>query len=182
MKYPWMPLFWGDFLANTMHLSAQEAGAYLFLIAHAWENGGEIPAEPARLCRIAHVRQEWWSRVWKALEHFFVPIEGVSHTRCGYTHVRVIAELQRLGKISSKRKGAALQMHVHSSANAPTSTSTFNRESSLSEEGKAQPMQMHGNFRDKGPAYRAPPRQKSDNDLDPAAREDLKALATLVGR
>src|SRR5207342_2665701 len=57
MKYPWMPLFWGDFLANTMHLSAQEAGAYLFLIAHAWEHDGEIPGEKVRLARIAHVRQ-----------------------------------------------------------------------------------------------------------------------------
>ena len=58
MKYPWMPLFWGDFLANTMHLSAQEAGAYLFLIAHAWENEGKIPADKVRICRIAHLRQD----------------------------------------------------------------------------------------------------------------------------
>ena len=122
MKYPWMPLFWGDFLANTMHLSAQEAGAYLFLIAHAWENEGEIPAEHARLCRIAHVRQEWWKRVWKTLEPFFEP-RAVGTHMCGYTHVRVTAELDRLGKISNKRKAAAVQMHSKSTRFASTSTS-----------------------------------------------------------
>ena len=43
MKYQFMPVFWGDFLANTMDLTAQEVGAYLLLIAHAWEHDGRVP-------------------------------------------------------------------------------------------------------------------------------------------
>jgi uncharacterized protein YdaU (DUF1376 family) len=167
-----MPLFWGDFLANTMHLSAQEAGAYLFLIAHAWEHNGEIPAQPARLCRIAHVRQEWWNRVWKALENFFEPIADGPHV-CGYTHVRVTAELQRLGKISSNRKAAAMQMHNKTSTSAPTSTFKTNRESSLN--GKQDTArEASPNFRDKGVDYRAPPRTKSDNVLTPLLEKPRK--------
>jgi uncharacterized protein YdaU (DUF1376 family) len=164
-----MPLFWGDFLANTMHLSAQEAGAYLFLIAHAWEHDGKIPAESARLCRIAHVRQEWWNRVWKALEGFFEP-ESLGTHMCGYTHVRVTAELHRLGKISNNRKAAAMQMHSQSSASAPTSTSNSNR-SSNGELREAQPVQMHGTPgwrpRVDDDDVRIPPRTKSDNVLEP---------------
>ena len=171
MKYPWMPLFWGDFLANTMHLSAQEAGAYLFLIAHAWEHDGKIPAEPARLCRIAHVRQEWWKRVWKALEHFFEP-ESLGTHMCGYTHVRVTAELHRLGKISNKRKAAAVQMHSKCIGFASTSTSITNR-SSNGELREAQPVQMHSTqaagwrARIDDDNVRIPPAKKSDNVLTP---------------
>jgi uncharacterized protein YdaU (DUF1376 family) len=175
MKYPWMPLFWGDFLANTMHLSAQEAGAYLFLIAHAWEHGGEIPGERVRLARIAHLRQDQWSKVWPALEKFFEPQTGGlligRPTDQWYTHRRVTDELHRLGKISNKRKAAAYanaqqmlsKCLANGGANALTSTSTSNRESFLSEEGKAQ----HSNFRDKGVDYRAPPAKKIANELQP---------------
>jgi uncharacterized protein YdaU (DUF1376 family) len=167
MKYPWMPLFWGDFLANTMHLSAQEAGAYLFLIAHAWEHEGEIPTESVRLARIAHVRQDQWKRVWPALEEFFEITRGgpsISRT----THRRVMDELDRLGKISNKRSAAAKQMHGKSNGNAHASTSRSTIESSSNRKGmepRAKPTQE--DYRDKGPDYRAPPAKKSENVLQP---------------
>jgi uncharacterized protein YdaU (DUF1376 family) len=186
MKYPWMPLFWGDFLANTMHLSAQEAGAYLFLIAHAWEHEGTIPAERTRLACIAHVRESHWARVWKGLEPFFEPLSvGVVIT--GYSHQRVRDELLRLGKISSKRKAAAEQMLSKSRANAEqttplsTSTSTSNRDAFNGKGSEAPSMQMQGApspapppqkqylgmSPDQGNAYRSPPVAKSDNVLEP---------------
>jgi uncharacterized protein YdaU (DUF1376 family) len=180
MKYPWMPLFWGDFLANTMHLSAQEAGAYLFLIAHAWEHEGEIPTEPVRLARIAHVRQDQWKKVWPALEEFFdITRDGPSISRT--THRRVMDELDRLGKISNKRSAAAKQMHGKSNGNAHASTSRSTIESSSNEKGTeprarrddaslelqlAQKRHL-GISPDKGMDYRAPPAKKSDNVLAP---------------
>lgn len=36
MKRPWMPLYIGDFIADTAHLSAEETGAYILLIMHYW--------------------------------------------------------------------------------------------------------------------------------------------------
>jgi uncharacterized protein YdaU (DUF1376 family) len=197
VKYPWMPLFWGDFLANTMHLSAQEAGAYLFLIAHAWEHDGEIPGDRVRLARIAHVRHDRWKDVWKVLEPFFarnsVGTMITGPTDHGYHHERVTNELHRLGKISNKRKAAALanaqQKHSKSAANgganAPTSTSTSNRESFLGKQEEGSAVQEHsvdpqaslelqlaqkhhlGISPDKGMDYRSPPRIKSDNPLTP---------------
>jgi uncharacterized protein YdaU (DUF1376 family) len=186
-----MPLFWGDFLANTMHLSAQEAGAYLFLIAHAWEHDGTIPAERTRLACIAHVRESHWTRIWKALEPFFEPLHcslGVVIT--GYSHKRVRDELLRLGKISNKRKAAAEQMHSKSNSFASTSTSTSNKESFLGKQEEVSPVQMHGPSSlelqlaqkrhlgispDKGMNYRAPPAKKSDNVLTPIPDLSLQA-------
>jgi uncharacterized protein YdaU (DUF1376 family) len=184
VKYPWMPLFWGDFLANTMHLSAQEAGAYLFLIAHAWEHDGKIPSEPVRLARIAHVRQDQWKKVWVALEDFF-EIEAHGPSISAITHGRVVNELRRLGKISNQRKEAAKQKHGKSNGAAHPSISTSNVESFLGQQEEGSAVQKHsvdpraslelqlaqkhhlGISPDKGMDYRSPPRIKSDNPLAP---------------
>jgi uncharacterized protein YdaU (DUF1376 family) len=178
VKYPWMPLFWGDFLANTMHLSAQEAGAYLFLIAHAWEHDGEIPGDRVRLARIAHVRQDQWNKVWSELQKFFeIKAGGPSIDRPTdqwYTHQRVTAELHRLGKISNNRKAAAEQKHSNSKlrlvgapSDAPISHSTSNRDSNLGELREAQHGTPGWRPRVDDDDVRSPPRAKSDNVLAP---------------
>ena len=127
MKYQFMPMFWGDFFANTLHLSAQEVGAYVLLIAHAWEHDGRVRYEDMR--RITRVRHDHWPKVWKQLEPFFEwdrdPHIG---TPTWGTHHRVLAELLHAAEISNKRKDAALQKHSKSRANGlckrPPSTST----------------------------------------------------------
>lgn len=110
MKHQWMPLFWGDFLANTMHLSAQEVGAYFLLIAHAWEHGGSVPCDKAQ--QIARVNNLNWKKVRATLEPFFevgLTADGLSSA---YYHQRVLSELARADKLSKKRKAAAEQMHA----------------------------------------------------------------------
>src|SRR5262245_10233507 len=68
MKYPYMPLFWGDLLANIMHLSTLEAGAYMFLIAHAWEHDAKIAVCDLR--RVTRITNYHWPRVRDRLEQF----------------------------------------------------------------------------------------------------------------
>jgi len=178
MKYPWMPLFWGDFLANTMHLSAQEAGAYLFLIAHAWEHEGQIPGDWIRLSRIAHVRQNHWKQVWNTLEPFFEPLQGDPLIR-GYSHKRVAIELLNVAEISNKRKEAALQMHSKRRASADVlhmhPPSQPLRDASNGKGREAPTMQVQVNWRDPGVDYRSPPRAKSDNLLTPLPDKPLLA-------
>src|SRR5262245_8250176 len=180
MKYPWMPLFWGDFLANTMHLSAQEAGAYLFLIAHAWEHDAKVPRDWLRLARIARVRPDQWKRVWNSLENFFEPCpessigtSSVTLIQC-YSHPRVADELRRLGKISNERKAAAMQLHSKSSAKGYANDMlTRSRSSAFASTDKMPRGKAATNYKpggmspDKGDDYRSPPRTKCDNVLGP---------------
>ncbi len=51
----WMPLYIGDYLADTLHLSAEEHGAYLLLIMHYWRNGGAIKNDKNLLKNIAKI-------------------------------------------------------------------------------------------------------------------------------
>jgi uncharacterized protein YdaU (DUF1376 family) len=167
VKLPYMPLFQGDLLAKTLHLSTQEFGAYMLLILHAWTHRAEVMVKDAQ--RISRVGNRHWAEVRDTLAPFFDPPDGLLGRALKVVHPRVAEELAKAGEISNKRKGAALQMHEIRRANAvqvhmhPSSPSL---EFSNGKEGEAQPMQMHS-FRDKGPDYRAAPSGKSDNVLQP---------------
>ena len=55
MKRSWMLFFYiPDFLADTMHLSASETGAYLCLIMDYWLHDG-LPDDDHKLAAIARL-------------------------------------------------------------------------------------------------------------------------------
>jgi len=114
MSKAWMPLYIGDFLADTMHLNCQETGAYLRLIMHAWQHGGLIPDDDALMIRIVRCHPPHWPRLRKTLCPFFDMIK----TPGSWYSKRVGLELIKTEEISNKRKAAALQMHSKCSANA----------------------------------------------------------------
>lgn len=66
-----MPIYVGDYLADTSELSAEEHGAYLLLMMGAWRRGGRLPVDPTLLSRIAAVSRPRWPRVWGMIERFF---------------------------------------------------------------------------------------------------------------
>jgi uncharacterized protein YdaU (DUF1376 family) len=158
-------MFWGDFFANTLHLSAQEIGAYVCLIAHAWEHDGKI--EVRHLLRVSRVTSHHWPKVRAQLEPFFRTTMDPNF----WIHVRVLSELTNAAEISNKRKDAALQMHSKRTASAsilhmhPPSQPIESL--SIGKGSEAPSMQMHGKFADKGNDYRSPPRSKSENALKP---------------
>ncbi|EGZ4373502.1 DUF1376 domain-containing protein [Salmonella enterica subsp. enterica serovar Lexington] len=67
---PYMQLYIADYLADTMHLSAEEHGAYLLLMFNYWQTGRAIPKN--RLAKIARISSERWGAVEESLREFFI--------------------------------------------------------------------------------------------------------------
>lgn len=96
-----MPMFWGDYLRDTGHLSAGEHGAYLLLIGHYWTTGAPLPDDDASLRRISRMEAREWSRSRATIRAFFDVREGM------WRHKRVDTELARAKGIYDKRVAAA---------------------------------------------------------------------------
>ena len=57
----WMPLYVGDYLADTTHLTLEQSGAYLHLLMSQWRVG-YVPADPQKLAAICRVTRTHWVR------------------------------------------------------------------------------------------------------------------------
>lgn len=105
MTKVWMPIYWGDYLRDTMHLATVEHGAYLLLIAHYWTSRTPLPDNDARLAAITKLSPDAWSNARPVLAAFFKIADGV------WRHERVEKELaawsERKEKRSQKAKTAA---------------------------------------------------------------------------
>ena len=86
---PFMPLYVGDYLADTTHLTAGEDGAYMRLLMCMWRAGGSLPEDDVRLARFCKLTPAQWQRVKPAVMEFFTVSEGVISQR------RLSRELQK---------------------------------------------------------------------------------------
>jgi uncharacterized protein YdaU (DUF1376 family) len=116
----WMPLYVGDYLADTMHLGAEEHGAYLLLLMHYWRTGPLVDNDRV-LAGIARVdRKVWAAKVGETVRAFFHAEEGRLH------HSRVDMELARAQRVSSARaeagKRGAASKHGKSEVNGKQTT------------------------------------------------------------
>jgi uncharacterized protein YdaU (DUF1376 family) len=93
MKRPWMPLYVGDYLGDTGHLTTAQHGAYLLLMMHYWRKG-ELPDDDRQLAKITKLPLRTWRDYRTTLRDFF---------HDGWRHKRIDAELQRMTEVSAKR-------------------------------------------------------------------------------
>jgi uncharacterized protein YdaU (DUF1376 family) len=93
MNRPWMPLYVGDYLGDTGHLTTAQHGAYLLLMMHYWRKG-ELPDDDRQLCKITKLSLKTWCEYRPTLQDFF-------HE--GWKHKRIDAELARMMRVSEKR-------------------------------------------------------------------------------
>lgn len=103
----WMPLYIGDYLSDTMHLTTEQHGAYLLLIMAYWKNGGALPSSDAQLAAICRLPIDAWSNARAVLENFFdVSQQGK------WISKRVEKEMQAAGQ----KKAQAVQKAANAAA------------------------------------------------------------------
>jgi uncharacterized protein YdaU (DUF1376 family) len=93
MNRPWMPLYVGDYLGDTGHLTTTQHGAYLLLMMHYWRKG-QLPDDDRQLSKIAKLPLKTWCEYRPTLQDVF-------HE--GWKHKRIDAELAKMMRVSAKR-------------------------------------------------------------------------------
>ncbi len=129
----WMPLYIGDYLADTMHLTGAEHGAYLLLLMHAWRNG-PLPDNDRALAAIARTDAKDWKEIGPTIRAFFTV------TPEGLTQPRLERERIAAGENAERRADAARRAaEARWSADARGSTPrTPRRNASRSSNGNAK--------------------------------------------
>jgi uncharacterized protein YdaU (DUF1376 family) len=93
----WMPFYVSDYLADTMHLTPAEHGAYLMLILHYWKSG-PLPDDDVRLALISRMGDAW-SNASSTLRAFFKQSSGMLH------HTRI--DKERADAVDNKARNQA---------------------------------------------------------------------------
>ena len=75
-----MPVYIGDYLADTMHLSTEQHGAYLLLLFHLWRRG-ILQDDDVVLAQITGLSVKAWSICRTVLAEFFEIRDGFWHHR-----------------------------------------------------------------------------------------------------
>lgn len=102
-----MPLYVGDYLADTGHLTTTQHGAYLLLLMHYWRKR-ELPDDDKQLAAIAKLPLRIWLDMKETIQAFFY---------MGWQHKRIEAELEKRSKVANARAiagqkgGARTQMN-----------------------------------------------------------------------
>lgn len=106
-KAPCMPVFTDALLGDTLHLTAEEFGAYCLLLFATWRNNGEAladdDAELARVCRVS-VRK-WREKLRKKLVRFFNTNDGFWHQKRLEKEWAYVAEKAEISRRNGARGG-----------------------------------------------------------------------------
>lgn len=98
----WMPLYIGDYLADTSRLSTEQHGAYLLLLMDYWRNGPPLD-DDEELASITKLALPQWRKHAAKIRALFRVEDG------RLVQKRAEEERQRAGLVSSKRSEAGKQ-------------------------------------------------------------------------
>lgn len=123
----WMPLYIGDYMADTMHLTTEQHGAYLLLIMAYWRKGGALSNNDTALASIARMSSDAWSNARAVLEDFFD-----TSSSNAWVHPRIEKEMLNAGdkkvKAGEKARKAAAARWNNASSIAPSNAHAMLKE------------------------------------------------------
>ena len=106
-----MPLYVGDYLADTTMLTRDQHGAYLLLIMAYWRNRGPLPDRDDALAMASRSTPQEWKKLRPILQTYFVVKDGVwLHKRIGEELVK--ADEKYAARVEASRKANGVR-HGH---------------------------------------------------------------------
>lgn len=115
----WMPIYIGDYLADTQHLSAEQSGAYLHLLMHSWKVG-PLPGDTEVLRRIARIDKDAWSIAWAVLTEFFKQTEDGNFVQSRLEIERAAWGAKKASSVARARDAANKRWKGECGGNAPS--------------------------------------------------------------
>jgi uncharacterized protein YdaU (DUF1376 family) len=101
-----MPLYVGDYLADTTHLDGVESGAYLHLLMAMWRAGGKLPANDDKLAKLTKLTPKQWAAVKPAVLEFFTRRgASISHGRLAKELAKYHDKSVRLSEAGKRGQG-----------------------------------------------------------------------------
>jgi uncharacterized protein YdaU (DUF1376 family) len=164
----WMPLWIGDYLADTMHLSGPEHGAYLLLLMHSWRSG-PLPDDDRLLAAIARTDRAAWKEIGPTVRAFF------QKTDAGLVQGRLERERENAEGNAERRSEAARTAATkrwQGNANAMRDASATH----ASRNARRNASRMPNAMRDECPT--PSPSPEEDNPLTPAANAAGEPIAS----
>ncbi len=108
-----IPFHIGDFLSGTIHMDAEQTGAYMMLLVAHYNAGAEgLPNDDKQLARIAKVSPRVWKRIKPILEQKFIVNENF------WAHEKCRKVLRKIQERSNAARGNALKKHASGDADA----------------------------------------------------------------
>lgn len=101
MSLPSLPLFPGAYFGDTKHLSCEEHGAYLQLLMIAWQAGGAIPDDDAKIARMVSLSLKRWLSIKPTVMAFWTKNEEGA-----WVQSRLLKELSWVNSRIEKRRDA----------------------------------------------------------------------------
>lgn len=152
-EFPSLPLWTDAFLGDTIHLNAEETGAYLMLLIVMWRTSDcALPDDDVKLARWARCSPRQWARIKPTI------LEFMTLTSAGWEQKRLKDErryvedkrtkaaengrasaLKRKGRHSTKRDASDIASDEQTVNETPTPTPTTHTH--VSEEDKPLPQQ-----------------------------------------
>ncbi|OWJ82730.1 YdaU family protein [Haematobacter massiliensis] len=118
---PFLQLYVGDYLADTLDLTTEQHGAYLLLLLTMWRHDARLPNDPAKLARIARVSPRRWHLIWGAIGHFFfVDGDKIGNKRLDREHQKAVS-ISEKRSVSGEKGGRAKALKT---SNTPVANAT----------------------------------------------------------
>lgn len=126
VSFAYLPLFTGDYLRDTQHLSMSEHGALLKLLMFCWDQKGPAPLDERKLCGIVNARSgDEVEALRRVLSEFFVRMED------GHYNNRMQREVERSEVLSRLRANAGRKGYEARAKQLPSKSQAIARQEHL---------------------------------------------------
>lgn len=147
-EFPALPIWTDAFIADTLHLTAEETGAYFMLLLCAWRSPDcALPNDDTDLCRFARSTPRRWTKIRDRVMRFWTLEDGhwkqkrLSKVRVDVT--RNVDQKRHAGKLGGEAKALKYKEASVAAATKPPKRLSANQNQNQNQIEKDKPKKVY---------------------------------------